>query len=85
MVSTRSSLPGFFIFGILAPAGTPAAVIKLLNAEIRNIVQMDDIRAKFVEQGLEATGSTPEEWRASMKAEMAQWARVIKDANITAN
>lgn len=84
----ESGFPGFEVtntYGILAPAGTPAAVVKLLNAELRNIVRMDEIRAKFVEQGLEATGSTPDEWRALMEAEVSQWARVIKDAQITVN
>jgi tripartite-type tricarboxylate transporter receptor subunit TctC len=84
----ESGFPGFEVintYGIIAPAGTPATVVKLLNAEIRNIVQMDEIKAKFVEQGLEATGSTPDEWRALMEAEVAQWARVIKDARITVN
>jgi tripartite-type tricarboxylate transporter receptor subunit TctC len=84
----ESGFPGFEVtntYGILAPAGTPAAVVKLLNAELRNIVQMDEIRAKFVEQGLEATGSTPDEWKALMEAEVTQWARVIKEAHITVN
>jgi tripartite-type tricarboxylate transporter receptor subunit TctC len=73
------------IVGLLAPAGTPAAVIRRLNAEIRTIVQMEDVITKFAAQGLEPAPSTPEEWRTIMEAEMAQWARVIKDANITAN
>jgi len=72
-------------FGFLAPTGTPAAVVKLLNTELRNIVQMDEIKQKLVEQALEATGSTPDEFRALMEAEVAQWARVIKDAHITVN
>ena len=43
---------------------------------------MDDVRTKFAEQGLEAAGSTPDEWRAIMETDVAKWARVIKDANI---
>ncbi len=84
----ESGFPGFDVsstFGILAPAGTPAAVIKLLNAELRKIVQMDDVRAKFSAQALEAAASTSDEFRSIIEAEVAQWARVIKDANITAN
>lgn len=84
----ESGFPGFDVatgYGILAPHGTSAAIVKLLNVEIRKIVQMADIRAKFAEQGMEAAGSTPEEWRAMMEAETAQWARVIKDAHITVN
>ena len=84
----ESGYPGFDVsstFGIFAPAGTPAAVIKLLNAELRKIVQMDDVRAKFTAQALEAAASTPDELKTIIEAEVAQWARVIKDANITAN
>lgn len=84
----ESGVPGFDVtqyFGVLAPAGTPAAVVKFLNAEVRRIVQMDDVRAKFATQALEPAASTPEQFRASTKAEMEQWARVIKDAKITAN
>ena len=72
-------------YGILAPAGTSAAVVKLLNAELRNIVQMEDVKAKFATQGMEAAGSSPDELRAITEAETAQWARVIKDAHITVN
>lgn len=84
----ESGYPGFSAtntFGILAPAGTPQAVINLLNNEIRKIVQTDEIKANFAGQGLEAAGSTPAEFREIMKAEMTQWARVIKAARISAN
>src|ERR1043166_985827 len=84
----ESGFPGFdvvYTLGVLAPTGTPAAIVKLLNAEILNFVQTDDVRAKFAAQGLEAAGSTPNEFRAVVEAEIAVWGRVIKDANITAN
>jgi tripartite-type tricarboxylate transporter receptor subunit TctC len=72
-------------FGIIAPARAPDAVVKRLNAELRGIVQMGDVRAKFAAQGLEAAASTPGEFRAVIEAETEQWARVIKDARIVAN
>jgi tripartite-type tricarboxylate transporter receptor subunit TctC len=84
----ESGFPGFDVattYGIFAPSGTPVAVVKLLNAQIRKVVQMEDIKVKFAEQGMEAAASTPEEWRAMVAAETAQWARVIKDAHITVN
>ena len=84
----ESGFPGFDVVnnhGILAPAGTPASVVKLLNAEIRRMLQLDDVKAKFPTLGLEAAGSTPDEFRDIVKAELARWTRVIKDANITAN
>lgn len=81
----ESGVPGFEVmdtFGILAPTGTPAAVVKRLNAEIRGVLQLEDVKGKFAEQGLEAAGSTPDEWRTIMKADVTKWTRVIKDANI---
>ena len=84
----ESGFPGFEVtnnHGILAPAGTPAAVIRLLNAEIRAMLQMEDVKAKFPALGLEAAGSTPEEFRDIVKAELARWTRVIKEAKISPN
>ena len=84
----ESGFAGFNVVnnhGILAPAGTPASVVRLLNAEIQKMLQMDDVKAKFPALGLEAAGSTPDEFRDIVKAELARWTRVIKDANITAN
>jgi tripartite-type tricarboxylate transporter receptor subunit TctC len=84
----ESGFPGFEVtnnHGILAPAGTPVSVVRLLNAEIRSLLQMEDVKAKFPALGLEAAGSTPEEFRDIVKAELARWTRVIKDANISAN
>lgn len=72
-------------YGILAPSATPAAIVELLNAEIGKILQRPDVQAMFAIQGLEATGSTPEQFRHIMQAEIEQWAKVIKDANIKAD
>lgn len=70
-------------FGILAPAGTPVAVVNLLNAEIGNILKMDDVKAKFAAQGFDASGSTADEFRAITEAETKLWARVVKEAHIS--
>ena len=51
----------------------------------QSIMQTEDLKAKLALQGLEAAASTPDEWRDIMKTEMMQCARVIKEANITAN
>lgn len=84
----ESGIPVFDVtpyYGVLAPAGTPAAVVKALNSEIRRVVQLEDVKAKFAVLGLEATASTPEEFRGLMKAEMTKWARVVKEARVTPN
>ena len=84
----ESGFPGFHVVnnhGIVAPAGTPPAIVRLLSAEIKTMLQMDDVKAKFPALGLEAAPSTPEEFTAIVKSELQRWTRVIRDANIKAN
>ena len=84
----ESGFPGYDVknnFGVFAPAGTPAAIVTLLNKEIRAIAAMDDVRAKLISQGVDPGSSTPAEHRALMEAEVKQWAKVVKDAKITLN
>ena len=71
--------------GIVTPAATPANVVAAMNAEIRTIMAMDDVKARLIEQGIEARGSTPDEFRAIILKEQQRWGRVIKDANIPPN
>lgn len=67
---------------LIAPAGTPPAVIARLYSEIAKIMRMDDMKAKFADLGADAIGSTPDELAAFLRAEMAKWAEVVKAANI---
>ena len=84
----ESGFPNYQVrdpIGFVAPAQTPASTIKLMNAEIRTILQMDDVKARFAEQGIEAMASTPEEYRAIILEQQQLWGRVIKEANIPPN
>ena len=84
----ESGFPGYDVknnFGVFAPAGTPAAVVTLLNKEIRAIAAMDDVKAKLASQGVDPGASTPAEHRALMEAEVKMWAKLVKDAKITLN
>jgi len=69
-------------FALFAPAGTPAAVVKRLNAEY--IRAGTALRVKFEEQGFDPLYSTPEEARDFMRSELARWARVAAYAGIKA-
>lgn len=83
----ESGFPGYDVtpwYGILVPAKTPAAIITLLNTEIGKVLRMSDVQASFASQALEATGSTPERFKAIMADEVKLWARVIKDAGVKA-
>jgi len=82
---TEAGLPGFdvrFWYGVLAPAGTPKPIIDKLSAEIKKILAAPDFGDKLVSQGLDPFISTPQQVYTQMKADMANYARVIKTANI---
>jgi tripartite-type tricarboxylate transporter receptor subunit TctC len=79
------TIPGFVSGswqGVMAPAGVPPAIVNKLNAEMAKIVKMPDVREKMAAQGAEPQTNTPEEFGAWFKAEIAQWGKVIADAQI---
>jgi len=81
----EAGLPGYDVkwwHGILAPAGVPRPVIDKLSAEVAKILAMPDTKEKLLAQGLEPFISSPDQLAALMKADMAKWGKVIKDANI---
>jgi tripartite-type tricarboxylate transporter receptor subunit TctC len=80
---TESGLPGFESsgwFAILAPAGTPAAIVKRLNTELTAVLRSAEVRERFSAAGLEPMPSTPEELTAFMKSETVKWAKVIRES-----
>lgn len=70
-------------FGLLAPAGTPADVVKKLNSEIVKIIKSDDFRKQMFEIGAEPVGDSPEEMAKQIKDQTAKFATIVKTANIT--
>jgi tripartite-type tricarboxylate transporter receptor subunit TctC len=86
-VPTLSELgvPGYEtynFFGILAPAGTPAPIIARLNAELVAIVRDPAMQAWMQERGADGRTSSPEEFAAYIRKDLAKWARVVKDVGI---
>ena len=69
--------------GVLAPAGTPAPIVKRVSDEIAAIVKMDDVRARLDAMGTIPAGSTPAEFQAFIDAETAKWGKVIRDAKVS--
>ena len=85
VATIAESVPGYEAhtwFGVLAPAGTPQAVIDRLSRESMKILQSDEIKKRFAEVGAEPIGGTPQQFAAFMAAETVKWAKVIKDANV---
>ena len=69
-------------FGVLAPAGTPPAVVAKLNGDLRKVLSITDVRENLRKHGLDVTGSTPQEFAEHLKREKAVWAQVIREAGI---
>ena len=71
-------------YGLLAPAGTPAEVIRKVNADMVKALALPDVKAALNAQGMEIAPSSPEEMAALMRRDAARWAGVVKQAGIKA-
>jgi tripartite-type tricarboxylate transporter receptor subunit TctC len=81
----ESGVPGYEAiqwFGLLAPAGTPQAIIDRLQAETAKILDTPAMKARLALEGAEPIGNSPAEFSALIKAEMAKWSQVAKAAGI---
>ncbi len=82
-----SGLPGYesgTTIGVFAPAGTPAALINLMNQEMARVLEKPDTKEKCFNVGMETVGSSPEVFAALVKSDIAKWGKVIRDAGIRA-
>jgi tripartite-type tricarboxylate transporter receptor subunit TctC len=71
--------------GFLAPTGTAPAVVEKVNADLKKVLGMPEVRDKLVALGFEVSPGTPQEFGAKIEREMAKVARVVKDAGIRAD
>jgi tripartite-type tricarboxylate transporter receptor subunit TctC len=69
-------------YGVMAPAGTPRPVVNKLSTEIARILGMPDVRERLTGMGMNPLVTTPEEFTALMRADLAKFAKIIKSANI---
>ena len=85
-VAETPGLAGYEItamFGVLAPAGTPPAIVQRLQSEIAKAINTTDYRQRLLSEGVEeAIGSTPEQTGAYLKAELPQLTKILTEANI---
>jgi tripartite-type tricarboxylate transporter receptor subunit TctC len=83
----ESGYPGFETvswFGLLVPAGTPAAIVNKLHQDSVKVLAQPDTRTAFTKLGLDMVGSSSNELGSVIKSDIAKWAKVIKEAGITA-
>ena len=79
----ESGVPGFngnSWLGLVAPAGTPKEVVARLSEEVAKILHAPEVRERFIAQGVEPVGSTPEQFAAFIEAEMPRWASAAKSS-----
>jgi tripartite-type tricarboxylate transporter receptor subunit TctC len=77
----ESGMKGFEVGawqGIVMPAKTPPAIVQRWNAEVMKALADPDVKAKLAAQGAEPLGSTPEQYGAYIKSELARWSKVVK-------
>jgi tripartite-type tricarboxylate transporter receptor subunit TctC len=78
-------MPGFEVnswYGMMAPAGTPKAIVQLLQRETAKALKAPDVNERLRAAGLDPVGNTPEEHAAQLRADLARWAKVAKTAKI---
>src|SRR6185295_8175047 len=82
---SESGVPGYeaeLWFGVIAPAGTPDAIVDRLNKEITRFVKSDFMKKRLASQGARAIGTSREEFAAFMRAEQEKWGQVLKEIQI---
>jgi tripartite-type tricarboxylate transporter receptor subunit TctC len=68
--------------GIFAPAGTPPAIVQRLYTEISGILKQPDVQERLAKLGVDPSGMTPQQFAAFQAAEIAKWAKVVKEAKV---
>jgi tripartite-type tricarboxylate transporter receptor subunit TctC len=85
--AVSEALPGYEVigwYGVIGPANLPRPILTRLHAELTTILRRPEVRQRIVADGSEPVGSSPEDFRAFMLADMQKWSRVVKDAGIKA-
>jgi tripartite-type tricarboxylate transporter receptor subunit TctC len=83
----ESGFKGFAIatwYGLLAPAGTPAATVSHIQREVARVVNQPDTREKLVGMGVEMSANTPDQFASFLRSEVARYVKVVKDRNLKA-
>jgi len=81
----EAGVPGYeavIWLGIMAPTGTPKAVVDRLNGEVRKVLTRTDIKETWKKQGAETMDMSPEKFDEFLRGDIAKWAKVVKDAGI---
>ena len=81
----ESGVPGFEVnswYGVCAPAGVPAPLLDKINADLHAVLRIPEIEQRLSDLGMPPAPTTRDEFDKFIRAQIAQWAQVIKDAKI---
>ncbi|HKS60821.1 MAG TPA: tripartite tricarboxylate transporter substrate-binding protein, partial [Xanthobacteraceae bacterium] len=84
----ESGFPGFDVnpwWGILAPAGLDAAIVRKINDDVANILRTKEMIGFLAAQGAEPLVTSPEAFLKILEADVVKWAKVVKSAGVTLN
>jgi tripartite-type tricarboxylate transporter receptor subunit TctC len=84
---SEAGLPGFTSFawfGLVAPPETPDDIVAKISKDVAGALKTEDVRRKFLAQGAEPVGNTPQEMASFLERERTQWAGVIEKAKLKA-
>jgi tripartite-type tricarboxylate transporter receptor subunit TctC len=84
----EAGYPGFEAgnwIGVVVPAGTPRPVVARLSTEMARAVRTPDVKEKFAQQGIDALGTTPEEFRRLLAADVQKWGKVVRETGTRAD
>ena len=79
------TLPGYEVeswFGVMAPKGTPRAIVEKLNSAVNKFLREPDMRKNFEVQGMAPSGGTPEKFDKRIRSDYERWVRVVQEAGI---
>ena len=86
--AVAEALPGFEVvgwYGVMGPAGLPAPVVTKLHDEFVKVLRRPDVHDRIVADGSEPVGTSPEEFRQFMLADLAKWAKLVKESGAKLN
>ena len=82
----ESGYPGFDVetwFGLFAPGGTASAIVKQINTDVNALLKTREVTEKFSAQGAEPYESSPEQFAALVRTDIAKWSKVVKESGAT--
>ena len=83
-IEEAANLKGFDAsswFGLFAPAGTSRAIVDKIQSDVTKALAVPEVRERFVSQGAQPGGNTPDQFAAFIRGEIEKWTKVVKASN----